>query len=267
MALLIGSYEEKIRLGGNDMPYFKFESKNVYYQELGEGKPLLFLHGNTASSKMFELMLPFYVNDFKVILLDFLGHGESDRVAEFPIEIWKWEAKQTIALLWHLNYSKVSLAGTSGGAWVAVNAALECPELIDKVVADSFSGRTLEDGFAKALIEERTAAKADVIAWQFYEWCQGDDWEKIVNDDTKALTVLAEQNLPLFVKPIEQLQVPLLLMGSRGDTMVREDLQEEYEAIRELTGARICIFESGGHPAIGTNGEQAAEVIKRFINN
>ena len=59
------------------MSYFYYQSKRIYYTESGNGAPVLFLHGNTASSKMFELLLPLYEERFHVILIDFLGHGRS----------------------------------------------------------------------------------------------------------------------------------------------------------------------------------------------
>ena len=37
------------------MPFFKYVDRSIFYEEYGTGKPLVFLHGNTASSKMFEL--------------------------------------------------------------------------------------------------------------------------------------------------------------------------------------------------------------------
>ena len=169
---------------GHEMSYFNYQSKRIYDSEQGLGKPGVFLHGDTASSKMFEILLPLYADNFKVIQIDFLGNGKSDRVEEFPVDLWQEEARQTIALLEHLQYGKVNLVGTSGGAWVAINAALERPDLVERVVADSFDGRTLA----------------------------------------------------------------------------------EYETMAGITGAEICIFESGFHSAIASNGERAAEVIDRFLN-
>ena len=90
------------------MSYFNYQSKKIYYTETGEGKPVLFLHGNTASSKMFELLLPLYEEKFHVILIDFLGHGKSDRLKKFPAGLWTEEAVQTIALLEHLKLGKVT---------------------------------------------------------------------------------------------------------------------------------------------------------------
>lgn len=247
------------------MSYFIYQSKRIYYSEQGSGKPVVFLHGDTASSKMFEPLLPLYTEKFQVILIDFLGNGKSDRVAEFPTDLWQEEARQTVALLEHLQYGKVNLVGTSGGAWVAVNAALERPDLVDRIVADSFDGRTLAGDFADNLMKERSAAKKDEQAAGFYEWCQGEDWEEVVDKNTDALLRCAKEGRPLFRRPLEQLKNPMLLMGSMEDEMVRKDFQLEYETIAGLTGAEICVFESGFHPAIVSNGEQAARVIQRFL--
>lgn len=247
------------------MSYFYYQSKRIYYEEKGCGEPVLFLHGNTASARMFELLMPLYEEYFHVILIDFLGHGRSDRLERFPADLWLQEAAQTIALLEHLKLGKVNLVGTSGGAWVAVNAALERPDLVGRVVADSFDGRTLADNFDEQLIKERTGAKKDENGVGFYEWCQGADWERVVDMDTEALVQCAREKLPLFIKPLSQLQVPLLLMGSTEDEMSRADFAAEYQAIAAETGARIKLFQTGQHPAILSNAEQAAAVICEFF--
>ena len=247
------------------MSYFYYQSKRIYYTESGNGKPLLFLHGNTASSRMFELLLPLYEERFKVILIDFLGHGRSDRLERFPAELWMEEARQPIALLEHLKLGKVSLVGTSGGAWAAINAALERPDLVGAVVADSFDGRTLADDFAENLLLERASAKKDEMGVGFYQWCQGEDWERVVDMDTEAMIQCANKKLPLFIKPLNELKVPLLLMGSEEDEMCRKDFLEEYRVIASETGARIQTFPTGNHPALLSNAERAAEEIGRFL--
>ena len=248
------------------MSYFMYETKKIFYQITGNGEPVLFLHGNAVSSKLFEPLLPLYQEHFKVILIDFLGHGQSDRIGKFPADLWFSEARQTVALLEFLGLGKVSLAGTSGGAWVAVNAALERPELVDKVVADSFDGRTLSEDFSENLLKERSEAKKDPWSRQFYQWCLGEDWETAVDFDTQALLECAHRKLPLFLKPLEELNVPVLLMGSLEDSMCRKDLKEEYAQMsRQIPDNKIHIFPTGGHPAIATNAELAAKIICDFI--
>lgn len=248
------------------MSYFEYRGKSVYYGEYGQGTPLIFLHGNTASSKMFELLMPLYSEKFRCILIDFLGNGKSDRIEKFSPDMWFDEAMQTIALVEHLHLRGASLAGTSGGAWAAMNAALERPDLFDRIVADSFDGRTLNEHFADNLLKEREGAKADLQARQFYEWCQGEDWEKVVDLDTEALLQCAKEKTPLFRKPLEELKIPVLFLGSREDEMCRENLEQEYkEMAASIPEASVYMFPHGGHPAIASNAEEAAGVIETFL--
>ena len=220
------------------MPFFKYVDRSIFYEEYGTGKPLVFLHGNTASSKMFELLMPLYAEKFRCILIDFLGNGQSDRVEHFSSDLWYDEALQTIALAEHLQCGKVSLVGTSGGAWAAVNAALERPDLFYKVIADSFDGRTLNSNFSNNLLSERKTAKANVQSRQFYAWCQGPDWETVVDLDTEALLNCAKENRPLFHRPLEEMKIPVLFMGSKEDEMCRKDLEQEYKEMASVIQMR-----------------------------
>ena len=140
------------------MPYFFYQGKRCFYTCSGVGPPLLFLHGNTASSQMFQFLLPFYTPCFHCILLDFLGSGRSQRMPELPPQLWIDQGRQAAALIRHLGLGPVFLVGTSGGAWAALNAGLEHPDLVRGIVADSFDGRTLHRGFDRELLEERKSA-------------------------------------------------------------------------------------------------------------
>lgn len=250
------------------MSYFNYQSKQIYYHAAGTGKPLMMLHGDTASSAMFELLVPLYQKHFQVILIDFLGNGKSERVEKFPADLWIQQAHQVVALIEHLNIRDVNLLGTSGGAWAAVNAALERPDLIGKVIADSFDGRTLDRDFAENLIKEREFAKQDDFAKQFYEWCQGDDWEAVVDLNTQALIECAGKKLPLFQKPLETLSVPILFTGSYEDDMCRKDMLLEYtEMNRMVPNGQIHMFDTGRHPAMATNAEEFLDVVLDFIHS
>lgn len=195
-----------------------------------------------------------------------LGNGQSDRVDRFPENLWTAEAEQVIAPIEYLKIEKVNLLGTSGGAWVAVNTALKRPDLIDKVIADSFDGRTLNEDFTVNLLKERETAKQDIHARQFYEWCQGEDWERVVDLNTQALIECAVNRSPLFCKPLETLHMPVLFMGSLEDDMCRKNLPKEYaEMSRQVQQGRVHIFKTGGHPSVITNAELSAKVITEFI--
>lgn len=248
------------------MSYFKYQDKNIFYTISGVGKPLLFLHGNTASSKMFDFICPLYQEDYQIILIDFMGNGKSDRIDAFPRELWIDQGAQVVALAKYLNIEKINLIGTSGGAYAAINAALQVPELFDKVVADSFDGRTLPDGFAEALIKERKDAKSNEMAREFYKWCQGETWQQVVDADTKVLVDLEKNHERLFIDEIDKIKVPLLMIASKDDEMLNNDLDKEFSQIAANNFLiQYKIFETGAHPLILSRAKDIFKTVKDFI--
>lgn len=248
------------------MAYFKYNGKKIYYEEHGTGEPLILLHGNTASSKMFNSVIDYYSDTYKVITLDFLGHGKSERIDKFPVNLWLEEAKQTITLINFSSLKKVNLLGTSGGAYVAINVALERPDLINKVIADSFNGRTLGKVFIERLVEERATCKNNEDAKQFYFDCHGYDWEKIVNQDTESFITMAKKTKDLFSKNLYELKTPLMLTASYRDDMIRKDFEHEYSSIiKEVSDGKMHFFQEGYHPAIISNSVDFSKVVKSFL--
>lgn len=252
------------------MSYFTFENKKIYFSECGTGSPLLFLHGNTASSNMYAQIADRYKQDFNVILLDFLGHGKSDRLNEFPVDLWFYEAMQVIAFLKVKNYSDVNIIGSSGGAMVALNVALEAPKLVCKVVADSFEGEKPNKIFTENLLTDRANAKADNNARMFYSYMHGSDWEQIVDNDTAAIIQHEKEIGRFFHKSLNLLKADILLTGSKEDEFM-SDVADDYlektykDMIQKIGHGKIYLFNSGGHPAMITNQDEFYRISRDFL--
>jgi haloalkane dehalogenase len=61
-------------LAGYDLPRLR-----IHYVEAGEGRPMLFLHGNPTSSYLWRNILPAAARHGRAIAIDLLGHGLSDK--------------------------------------------------------------------------------------------------------------------------------------------------------------------------------------------
>ncbi len=252
------------------MSYFSFDNKRIYYNELGEGKPLLFLHGNTASSNMLIEFAEKYKNDFKVVLIDFLGHGKSDRLESFPTDLWYYEAQQVICFLREKQYSDVHIIGSSGGAIVAINVALEVPELVSKIIADSFEGKCANKVFTENVIQDRKHAEQDENARMFFGFLHGTDWKQILDNDTNAIIKHEKEIVNFFHKSLRELRAEILLTGSKEDEFMsvvsNVYFDEVYgEMIEEIGHGRIHLFNSGGHPAMLTNQTEFYEMSMEFL--
>ncbi len=246
------------------------EGKKLHYAFSGFGKcPLLLLHGNTASSRMFQSVLPLYEKHFRVLAMDFLGHGKSERLEEFPPDLWHSQAMQAAQLLDFLGLRRVNVIGTSGGALVALNLALERPELVRKVIADSFEGEKALDAVASAIEAERAQAKSDASAVNFWRDCHGDDWESVVDNDTRAIVRHHAVIKNFFHRELSSLDMPVMLTASLEDEFAEiVSFPETYTAMLEkIPTGRTHLFPTGGHPALLSNAEAFAGLAEEFFRS
>jgi pimeloyl-ACP methyl ester carboxylesterase len=111
---------------------FEFEGNRLVYDEYGTGdKVVVLLPGLLFSRKMHRpLAEQLEGRGHRVLCLDLLGHGESDR----PPEMWNYGmtafGRQTIALLDHAGVGQAVIGGTSLGANTTLEAAAAGPERV-----------------------------------------------------------------------------------------------------------------------------------------
>ena len=108
------------------------------YESHGEGpRTCVLLHGLLLSQRMHEpLARDLAARGNRVVTLDLLGHGRSDR----PADMWRYSmpqfAEQVIALLDELDVDEAVIAGTSLGANVALETAVAAPERVRGMVVE-----------------------------------------------------------------------------------------------------------------------------------
>ena len=60
------------------MPFYPLkDGATLYYEQQGEGTPIIFIHGVWMSSRFFHNQLSFFSKQYQTILLDLRGHGNS----------------------------------------------------------------------------------------------------------------------------------------------------------------------------------------------
>ncbi len=111
------------------------------------------------------------------------------------------------------------------------------------------------------------SAKKDEQARGFYEWCQGDDWEYVVDLDTEALVNYERNHIRLFHNLIETIQIPLLITVSKEDEMLANDMDSQCRLLHSCNpNIHYQIYETGAHPLIASRAEELAQLIKAFLD-
>ena len=112
--------------------YVQLGAVRTWYDEHGDGEPLVLMHGGLVDSRFFEPNLGPLAERFHVYTPDRRGHGRTPDV-EGPIT-YQLMADDTIAFLEQVVAAPAHLVGHSDGAVVAMLVAMQRPELVDRLV-------------------------------------------------------------------------------------------------------------------------------------
>jgi pimeloyl-ACP methyl ester carboxylesterase len=109
---------------------FRHEGFRLVYDEYGTGpRPLVLLPGLLLNRKMHApLAQALAERGNHVYVLDFLGHGDSDRPRDMARYTMPLLGDQVVGLLDHLELDEVVLGGTSLGANVSLDVMTKMPE-------------------------------------------------------------------------------------------------------------------------------------------
>jgi pimeloyl-ACP methyl ester carboxylesterase len=114
------------------MPEFEYNGFRASYDEYGAGqRPIVLIHGLLMNRRMFDRLGPAMAErGNRVITIDLLGHGRSDRPADMSQYSMTFFARQVEALLDHLDIDNAVVGGTSLGANVTLELAYLEPKRV-----------------------------------------------------------------------------------------------------------------------------------------
>jgi pimeloyl-ACP methyl ester carboxylesterase len=112
---------------------------DIAYERVGEGPPLVLVHGAAVDSRMWGLQLAALADEFTVVAWDEPGAGRSSNVpAEFALADY---AGCLAALIDALDLGPAHVAGLSWGGTVALELYRHRPELVTSLLlVDTYAG-------------------------------------------------------------------------------------------------------------------------------
>jgi len=113
--------------------YLDLDGVRTWYDERGEGEPLLLLHGGLTDSRDFTGNLDALAGHFRVFMPERRGHGHTpDHPGPITVDVM---AADTIAFVEKVIGARpVRMVGYSAGAAVALVAAVRRPDLVERLV-------------------------------------------------------------------------------------------------------------------------------------
>ncbi|MEO1430740.1 MAG: alpha/beta hydrolase [Cyanobacteria bacterium J06633_8] len=165
----------------------------LFWREVGNGTPVVFLHGAWCDSSEWVSTMQLMSRDFHCFAPDLLGFGES----EYPdihhaIDL---QVDCLVEFLQALKLEKVYLVGHSLGGWIAATCALKYPERIQGLVLVSPEGVEI-DGLQKHLQVMRRLIKGHSLIFRFLQvfrpLAKMLGWETKIEEDLQQRRILLE---------------------------------------------------------------------------
>jgi len=119
------------------------DGRRLAWRALGDGPPLVLLHGWAMSSAVFAEVMPQLAKSHRVLALDLPGHGASDPAPAYTLP---GLAEDVAAWLGIVGIQRCALLGWSLGGQVAMQLAVGRPHVVDKLLLISSTPRFTAEG-------------------------------------------------------------------------------------------------------------------------
>lgn len=264
------------------MYYKTSDNLNLYYEIHGNvnaQKHLIFLNGLSQSTAAWQLMLPAFANNYKIILCDFIFQGQSDAQGEY--RDFDQHAADVYGLINSLGIDNVTLIGISYGSMVAQNFAVNYPGKVEKLVLlSTFAHKTpffeaiglsweraleiggyplMLDVMLPSVLSEKYFEKP-LIPIELLKVAR-----KNTNTETSSLQklMLATAKREDYRGKLKAIQTPTLIVHGELDALLPVHLGSAVH--NSIEGSQFVVIPNVGHTLNLEAIPQTVQVIKEFV--
>ncbi len=254
------------------MSYAQVNGLNMYYEIHGTGRPLVLLHGNLSTINVdFGRMIPALAKTRQVIAVEQQAHGHTADI-DRPLTIQNW-ADDTAALLRHLGVGDADVFGYSSGSAVALQMAIDHPELVRKLVLASASYAL--DGLHPEVLGGIEQIQPEHLAGTPFEEAYArvaprpEDWPVLI-EKVKQM----DSELPDWpAETIKNLGKPVLLVIGDSDIVRPEHAVEMFRLlgggvvgdISGLPSSRLAVLPGTTHVTLVHRADWLASMVEEFL--
>ncbi|MBM7661505.1 haloalkane dehalogenase [Bacillus mesophilus] len=114
--------------------YININGARVHYIDEGEGEIFLCLHGEPTWSYLYRKMVPTLAENHRVIALDFIGFGKSDKYSDKADYSFQMHVDTLKEFIVQLNLEKITFVVQDWGGLIGLRTAAEMEERVARLV-------------------------------------------------------------------------------------------------------------------------------------
>jgi pimeloyl-ACP methyl ester carboxylesterase len=260
-------------------PSFDSAGVKIHYVIQGkeDGEPVLLIHGFSVNIEaQWEPVRKELAKEYKVIALDCLGHGGSEKPHD-PKKYGLAMAQDAVRLLDHLKIDKAHIVGYSMGAGLTLQIAARHPERVrtatlggaglplpgrEKMLAELADSLEQGKGFGPLIVALTPTGQPRPTEEQI----KTINAVLLARNDPKALAAvvrgsLADKNLALSEEKIKGIKVPLLALIGETDPL-RPGVDELK---KQLPAVKVVVIDKADHLTAFSR-EEFVRGLKEFLD-
>ncbi len=114
--------------------YMMVNGMRMHYVDEGQGEVILCLHGEPSWSYLYRKMIPILARQHRVIALDFIGFGRSDKYTEREEYSFQMHVDALVGFIEALNLTRITLVVQDWGGLIGLPVAASMPERFARLV-------------------------------------------------------------------------------------------------------------------------------------
>lgn len=280
MTIEIPNYTTDEFFGLEDKWIETAEGELTHYHDLGEGTPILFLHGSgtgvTAAANWW-LNLPQLSEHGRCIAIDSIGYGQTIAAEDVEYGIKEW-VRHAVRVLDALGIEKTWIVGNSLGGWLAFQFALDYPERLLGIVSMGTGGAKLtkalkghsnpnlsEEGIRETL--ELFVVNKDLVTDDLVKLRYQSALNDTATDRLKEVVAARDRDrteMPLDFERLAKLDIPVLLIHGMQDHVI--PVSRTWELLNTIPHADAHVFSQCGHWSQVERADEFNEVVSSYIS-
>lgn len=220
---------------------------DIYYKVVGEGFPLVLLHGNNESHHVFDEAVKILSKEYQCILIDSRYHGKSIHKGELSYQQMCQDVQDVMT---QLNINEYDVIGFSDGAIIALLLGLSDQRL-------------------KHIVSIGANTKPRMIKpfYRFYDYIVLVCLLPFCLYNAKArrtfqLTRLMQKQPQLDYSELQNIQIPVLVMAGEYDMIKQDDTLMIGESLPYCV---VRIIKQGNHFLLRDSFQQTMKEIQLFL--
>ena len=229
----------------------------LHYDDIGEGPPVVLLHGVTSTGALeWRGLVGTLADHYRCVTPDLRGHGRSE-VGSCPLSVATL-VDDLVALCEQLAISRPHLVGFSMGSHAVLRAALSRPGLAASLTFIGYSSGPPDEREMPSVVEppddwppalRRVHQHGDAEHWRTLYTALSTDWIALPEVEPSALAAM---------------DVPILVILGEGEPAFKH--RQARELVAAVPSVQYEMVPGGDHPIHQQQAHVVNRLVRRFID-